>query len=270
MRVVVSLSTIPSRVSHLAKVLNSLLDQTYPIDQIYLNIPYWSTRENCPYPDLTSSSRIKIIRCEDYGPITKLIPVLQVEKNPETIIITVDDDVQYNNKQVEKLVYWAQKYPDSAIGSGGVIAGSGINFFGKIISPNQLTSVSVIEGVTGCAYRRKFFTSDILDYTGAPKEAFYHDDFWISGHLARKGIPRLVHPDTESAGGSLGLQNGLSSNMFIFLLRLLPLVFYFQEKGYFNEPQVAPVWTIFGYWIFIILLFIILLILLTFFLMIRK
>ena len=33
---------------------------------------------------------LKINKCEDKGPITKIAPVLDIEKSPETIIITVE------------------------------------------------------------------------------------------------------------------------------------------------------------------------------------
>jgi hypothetical protein len=36
---------------------------------------------------------VKVLRTEvDYGPLTKLVPALKAENDPETIIVTVDDD----------------------------------------------------------------------------------------------------------------------------------------------------------------------------------
>jgi hypothetical protein len=37
------------------------------------------------------------------GPASKLIPVLEIETDPETVIITIDDDVQYPIQFVEEL-----------------------------------------------------------------------------------------------------------------------------------------------------------------------
>lgn len=81
--VVVSLTTIPSRIDHLLPTLLSLLTQTVPPDAILLCIPQTSLREpSKPYvipPWLEHMDMVKIIRSsEDYGPSTKLIPAVQV------------------------------------------------------------------------------------------------------------------------------------------------------------------------------------------------
>lgn len=112
MRVVVSLSTIPSRVKYLSEAIESLLKQSYSIDRIYINLPYRSLRENVEYPLLEEDfldPRVTILRCEDRGPITKLYPVLDVENDPQTIIITVDDDIHYPQDRIQTLVDWAER-----------------------------------------------------------------------------------------------------------------------------------------------------------------
>lgn len=51
--------------------------------------------------------------------------------------------------------------------------------------------------MTGCAgimIKPKFFTEEFFDYKKAPEEAFFVDDIWISGNLARRDIPRYVIP----------------------------------------------------------------------------
>ena len=254
MRVVLSFSTIPSRVQYLSNIIDCLQKQTYPVDQIYLNLPYTSRREQKLYPPLPNLnlSNVKVVRCADYGPITKLYPVLTLEKDPSTIIITVDDDVQYNLNRVETLVKWCLKYPNAAIGGGGFIVGNWYNFFGNIISPKDITSVSVIEGNSACAYRRGFFNNDLIDYTGAPSASFYHDDVWISGYLAKKGILRMIHP--EPFGTFQDLPNGLSNDRLKCVLRFFPVLRYFQNQGLFQEIQVAYPQHILGYRIIAIIL----------------
>mgnify|MGYP002624112817 FL=1 len=197
MRVIVSLTTIPSRVAYLDKILNCLRNQTYPIDKIYLNLPEDSRREGRPYPELPTTldlRGVKVVRCLDLGPITKIAPMLQFENDPDTLIVTVDDDIEYAPTRMEELVYWSQRFPDSAIGGSGKIVGEWWNCFGYVRHVERPVPVSIIEGYSGCIYRRKFFTTDLLNYTGAPSGAFYNDDVWISGHLARKGMVRLIHP----------------------------------------------------------------------------
>lgn len=265
MRVVVSLSTIPTRVPYLHRIINQLQNQTYPIDKIYLNIPYYSNREKREYPPLPDNLNLKnvqVIRCEDRGPITKLYPVLQYETHDDTIIITLDDDVSYIPTRVETLVKWCRLYPNSALAATGYIIGNWYNYFGHIECPEKITTVSIIEGYSGCAYRRKFFNTDLLDYSGAPKESYYHDDVWISGYLALQNIDRLVHPEFFlDWKNNLGrLPAGLSDDIYSTITKFFPVVNHFKNKGVFNEPQIAPWHTTLGIQIPLIILLIILLI----------
>jgi hypothetical protein len=268
MRIVVSLTTIPSRVHHLQEIVTCLKKQTLQVNRIYINLPIWSERENRPYPtpSLNDDSQVKVIRCADHGPITKLYPILDEELDPETLIITVDDDIDYIPERIALLVKWAKNYPDSAIGGSGFIIGNWWNFFGTICQPKNSMRVDVLEGYSGCAYRRKFFKNDIIDYTGAPTEAFYHDDVWISGYLAARNIPRIVHPSNEKNkegnsgyGSEKHLKKGLSEDIFGFVWKILPVLFYFSRKECFNEKQVVPPTSTFGFWIIVLIVFILLL-----------
>src|SRR5687768_8477868 len=95
-RTVFSLTTTPDRINRIRPTLESLRDQTRPANAIYLNVPYYSRKTGKPYqlPEwLDDFPEVTVVRCEDYGPATKLIPALELEKDPETIIIVVDDDI---------------------------------------------------------------------------------------------------------------------------------------------------------------------------------
>ena len=48
-RIVISLSTIPSRIQNINKVIDSILQSDIQPDLIYLNIPKISQKENKPY-----------------------------------------------------------------------------------------------------------------------------------------------------------------------------------------------------------------------------
>lgn len=271
MRTVVSLSTIPSRVEYLNQIVQCLKKQTYEVDRIYINLPKWSHRENIAYPDvedtLTQDPQVCVVHCEDHGPITKLYPILTHETDPETLIITVDDDIEYIPERVALLVKWAQLYPNVAIGGSGFILGKWWNFFGTIRMPKEITAVDVIEGYSGCAYRRKFFDEDLIDYTGAPKEAFYHDDVWISGYLAKRNIGRVVHPLHENAlkvgnsgyGKEERLPGALSESLINFIWKILPVLWYFQRNNIFQEEQKTAFYYTIGFWVLISIILVLLL-----------
>ena len=85
-RIVVSLTTIPSRISRIKGVLNSLIEQTEPADAILLAVPQFSRREQSEYripAFIAASSAITLLRCDDWGPATKLIPRCSKSNNRE-------------------------------------------------------------------------------------------------------------------------------------------------------------------------------------------
>jgi hypothetical protein len=56
---------------------------------------------------------------KDVGPYCKLFYALNGFNDPETIIITIDDDVNYPKNWLENLLKASEKYPDYAIGYRG-------------------------------------------------------------------------------------------------------------------------------------------------------
>lgn len=131
-RVVISLTTLPHRLPHLLPVLQSLLNQHVKPDQVYLNLPTSYRRFNStssPGKPLSIPHDIQrlvlndILRIQaipvDYGPATKLIPTLEAERDPSTIIITVDDDMIYKPTQVQLLLKAYFHFPYAAYGYAG-------------------------------------------------------------------------------------------------------------------------------------------------------
>jgi len=77
MRIIATMTTIPSRIDGIRPVIEAVLAQTVPIEHIELNIPYTCIRtgESYAVPEwLESMHRVQIFRTEDYGPITKVAP----------------------------------------------------------------------------------------------------------------------------------------------------------------------------------------------------
>ena len=74
----------------------------------------WLISIELPSPKSIEQLPIHVNWCEDYGPATKLLPVLQHEKDDDTLIITVDDDMVYRPRMVENLLLHAQAFPHAA------------------------------------------------------------------------------------------------------------------------------------------------------------
>lgn len=111
-KVIVSLTSYGRRVeSVLPYTIISLLKQTYKPDKIVLWLDYehWNDG-NIP----ESINRLKqygltICYCRDIKSYKKLIPAL--EKFPDDIIITCDDDLYYRKDMIEKLISAYEKDP---------------------------------------------------------------------------------------------------------------------------------------------------------------
>lgn len=169
----VSLTTIPQRIKNLSKTINSLLAQTKKIDKIFINIPlrYLRFKEDIKNQEIPKfdNNKIEIVRCEDFGPGTKLLGSLKkIKKN--SLVILVDDDNAYANYMVEKFFYFYNKAPTNAysfyvhpLGNFGV--GQGADGFA--INTNYLDGVD------------DFYHKIVKNNN----EIFLHDDLWISYFL---------------------------------------------------------------------------------------
>jgi len=107
-RVVVTTTTIPTRENSVQKMIQSLKSGTLQPDAIYVNLPDWYPRFKCGpdsnlEPKLVSMG-VTVNKCKDYGVLTKLLPTLELEKDPETLLVILDDDMIYQPRFLEGLV----------------------------------------------------------------------------------------------------------------------------------------------------------------------
>jgi hypothetical protein len=256
MRVVASLTTIPGRYEKLQRTLDSIWDQNVKPDVIYLGIPKVSKRLGTPYPELpnTITSRCQIISLDqDYGPICKIVGALLSESDPETIIITFDDDIVYPKTLIEELVKYSSQHPNSAIGSTGIIVGQTFFNYSFVsgLTPcwNGLTgfkvtpegrAVDLLCGVAGVLYRRKFFPDDItpmLEYTSKYPDLFMNDDVLISAYLNSRKVERRLFLNIPFAQQELDTQdvNAISFSRIQFLQRFHSAVNICRSIGLLEE-----------------------------------
>ena len=226
-RLVVSLSTLPGRISYLKDQLRFLYQQTRQPDAIYVVVPYTSLRGKGAYEipsDLyeeADAGRIVLLRTPiDWGPATKLIPTLSVETDPRTIIITVDDDLDYPPTLIEHLYQAALQRPDAAIGLKGYwlpptntsdkdrcdprtwdhVQEREFGYYSHenllytdAASTDRDVEVHVLGGLLGVAYRSGFFDlRRLVDFADWPGGSVFVDDDWISSVLDSAGVPRVV------------------------------------------------------------------------------
>ncbi len=207
--IVVSLTTIPSRIGVIDTTLKSLLDQSRPPKRIYLNVPEWSQRENCAYEVpafLTGLKGVIVRRCEDWGPATKVIPALLSEDSDQLILVT-DDDRIYPKDMLEVMEQQAVRHPDQALACAGWVVPKGFldrptsalaNRFKRPPAPvrghrtRKLVEIDIVLGVFGYAIRPLFFdVEEMTDFGQTPRAAFLADDVRTS---ALCKVPKMVIP----------------------------------------------------------------------------
>jgi len=206
---VVSLTTIPSRLDAIAPTIKSLQRQTHRAAEIRLCLPEWSAREQRAYvvPGWLVELRcVRIVRCADEGPATKFLSALR-SVAPDQAVVVVDDDRIYHPRLLEALAAVAAAHPEE------IVSGAGWNVPADLIDrpttlrsrlagapyvpvrANQVLrvrSIDIVQGVHGYVVRPRFFDiAELGDFSAAPAAVCRVDDVWISVHCL---VPKRVHP----------------------------------------------------------------------------
>ena len=187
LRIIVSLTTTPSRLTKIEPVLKSLSQgQTRPPDEIHLNLPTEFRKNKVFYalPDFLNKYPIKIFFVNDMGPATKIIHTLQRITDSETWILTVDDDVRYLPTTIENL-------EDAAFADSTSVYGYSDYALWKKWKPGQ--PVDFLAGYAGCIYKRGFFDEKFFDYfkyASLNTACFFHDDIVINFFLQNENVSR--------------------------------------------------------------------------------
>lgn len=194
-RIVITMTTSPGRLTHLPEVLEALLSQTTSPDALYINLPErYRNRETYVIPSwLARSTEVTVVnQPDDLGPVMKILPALEIETAPKTLLITVDDDVRYPADMISVFQKAADSHPEAAFGARG------FNFTnqGQHLHPvrGHLVHCDVLQGYGACAYRRAHFDLDRfrLSLDAYPEAFRFSDDVLLSNHIASMGVPRFT------------------------------------------------------------------------------
>jgi hypothetical protein len=217
-RVVVSLTTIPSRLNgQLLATIKSVLYGVFRPDAIVLAVPLWSRRFDRPYGDVPPELEhgvadiFHVLRTdEDYGAGTKIIPALtEFVQGEHDVVISVDDDNLYFPWVIGNLLAYSAKYPDRIIAHAGynikpnavIRHPRGLDY----IQDGQLTkgpvAVDCFGGFYGVLYKKGFFGDGSLLRTGLftdyPEGSYVDDDYicGVAGLLGRRAIAVAKGPE---------------------------------------------------------------------------
>lgn len=114
-KVVISFTTTQNDLTKIEPMLKSILNQTFRVDKIILNIPYSYKGKDYNVPNKYKKF-LSIYKVGKYiGDGTSFIPTLTREEDKNTIIIFIKDNIIYSDTFVENLIDESEKYPDKAI-----------------------------------------------------------------------------------------------------------------------------------------------------------
>lgn len=205
-RIVVSFTTIPSRIQYVQPVIDSIRSQSLSPDAIELNIPKEYRRRDFGEPDAAKfPHHCDVVICDaDYGPATKVLPTVQrYSGRDDVIIVYCDDDRLYDRDWLKRLVELSRQYPDACIAEQGFNAVKRIaqinanlgespkktplekfkSLFSRRVMP---APIDIAEGFGGVLVKPDFYGEMVFDI---PDVFWTVDDIWLSGCLAVAGVP---------------------------------------------------------------------------------
>lgn len=139
---------------------------------------------------------------QDWGAGTKALGALMLERDPDTILITMDDDMIYHDETIAYLTKHETRGMALSFGcetweffhTGWIGYPPHHNIFTASF-PGARMCNGWLSGWTAVAYRVGHFGQDVWTFLDTlPRGCFYNDDVWLSGYLARRGIARVYVP----------------------------------------------------------------------------
>lgn len=196
-KVIVSLTTIPSRITSSLFVVRLMMNQTVRPNEIHLYLGKDKfQKENLP-DEIKNQTKIglKIKFVEDIGPHTKYF--YAIHENPEAIVITVDDDILYPLNLIETLLECYYKYPRAV----SCIRAHEIKFdcnyellpynswVNKVSGRTAPSHKLLATGVGGVLYPANILPEETFDIDAINRDCLKADDIWLKFMEWRKRVP---------------------------------------------------------------------------------
>lgn len=228
-KVILSITTIKSRIKNLKKILKSVLTKTQP-DIIHI---FFSTEPNhidhgCSYEDFKDISEecdrkypnVKIFfsEVENIGSYRKLIPALKLYKN--SIIITIDDDELFTTDLIGTFLDAYEKHKCIICSVGRIVdlencinMNENISYYKQIIKSDKPYMNILPDGYGGILYHSDMFDDDFInfDYKNLDEDVAKNDDIFFRNYTFDKGIKVFV---------SLIVQQSMNEQMDLTLMTI--------------------------------------------------
>ena len=223
--VVASLTSYPARIGTIHIVIESLLSQTVKAGRTIL----WLAADQFPGGEAALPKKLLALRSrglevrfcdDDLKPHKKYFYVMR--EFPDSVIITVDDDVVYPPDTFERLLESYGMFPNAvsamrvhriALRGGRIAPYSewGYNDDAFYRSPSMQAMAT---GVGGILYPPRCIPDAAFDRSAIEETCLFGDDLWLKFHEVENGVPTvLAAPSRElryvdgTQDGALWLQN---------------------------------------------------------------
>lgn len=183
-KIIVSLTSFPKRINKVWMVIETIFNQTYKPDKIIL------TLSELQFPDKKIPQKLfeqtqrgleVIWTNDDIRSHKKYFYTMQ--KYPDSIVITIDDDVLYEKSLIETLIKFHQKYPDCILCNWGAVKKGKdyVEWKNLLFEKREKPSLDVLQiGVGGVLYPSNSLYEDVFR-----KDIFLEicplaDDIWLN------------------------------------------------------------------------------------------
>lgn len=189
MKCVLSLTTTPTRIGHVNHLL-SIMPDLECFNEIHVNVPRIFKRTSTPYEIPKNIENYVHIVDDDLGPATKIVHTIERLKNPNDIVVSVDDDNLLPQGLLKKLIEQCKVHDCVITGLGKYLSYWNLPrmrpFRMKLESSK---CVDLIEGWSGVAYRKKHLDTAWVRriLQNSCTECFVSDDLVLSAAIHLKG-----------------------------------------------------------------------------------
>jgi len=205
-KIIVSLTTYGKRLHQVYLTIESLLQQSLKPNKIILWLDDSYQKKQLPQLIKRQIDRgLEIEYCKDIRSYKKLIPALQ--KYPDDIIITADDDLYYNINMIENLVSAYLQEPGYIYFNRGhkMILSSDNTLNNYLQWEIEMTSTDVSPlnfptGGAGVLYFPHCFNNEIFNETVFLDICPYADDVWFKAMSLYNGV-QCKRAETLSVNG---------------------------------------------------------------------
>lgn len=196
-QVILSLTSFPARLHLVHYCIRSLLKQTYKPDKIII----WLSEEECK--SIAIPKKLAMLR--QYGLEIRYVPDnLKPHKKlyyarkqfPDAIIVTVDDDVIYERRLIEKLMNAHIQHPECVccVMAHEITLRDGQpdlydHWNGGAVGKSGTSNFYLALGVGGVLYPPNCFDTEYFDVSLIKDLALSADDLWLKATELRLGIP---------------------------------------------------------------------------------